>query len=286
MKKCYESLKGGHKLISVFWSPKEGSGTTSSMLLIGIILAWKLKKKVILLNTAFQNHDMEKYLIPVSHKNMGAIENTGVDVLLRSMRLRELNVQNIENSALSLYSGNLQVIPGTFKISEAEYCNDMMKFLPSILEELNNLYDYVLIDTPCGRNDVSEALKRKADRIIVNLSQCRHVIGEYFDQYHTESPELPGKQDNLYMIGSYDKDSAYNIKNLERLYKPLKKRITAVPYNTDLKDAISDAAVIEYLQKNINVEGENQNLIQELLKVSNQIIEKGGKKHDVSGADC
>lgn len=266
-------------MLTVFWSPKEGSGSTSNIALTGIMLAWQLRKKVIILNTSYKNHDLEKYLVSFTAKNLNILDNIGIDVLFRSVILRDLNKETLSNAAMCFYDDNLQVVSGTIKVNESEYQHDMEKKLPAILEEAKKDYDYVLVDAPSGYSGIGEQLKSCADKVVINLPQDKHVIDEYFKRYYLK------EKDVLYLIGMYDGESRYNLKNLEKLFKPLKSKIAAIPYNTDLKDAISESAIIKYLQKNIDVEGENLNLIQELLKVSNRIIKKEGKIEDESGVD-
>jgi cellulose biosynthesis protein BcsQ len=265
----------------MFWSPRDGSGVTTNMLITGIMLAWKERKKVALINAEIKNHDLEIYLIPINAKNSNILENTGIDVLTRSVLLNNLDINSIKNAAQSFYSDNLQIISGTLKTDMGDYRYDMMSPLVKIIEEMEKGYDHIFVSAPNGFNEVAENLKLVVDRVIVNLPQNKHEIEHYFKKYHTVMKE----KDLFFMVGNYDKDSKYNLRNLERLYKPLKNKITAIPYNTDLKDAISESSVIQYLQKNIDVEGENQSFINEVQRVSNLIIKRGGEIEDESGVD-
>ncbi len=248
----------------MFWSPVTGqSGTTSNLLVIAMMMAFVKKSKVLVINLQPANYSMERALL--STRYMEQMEGIGIDMLIRSLIINELNEETIKNASLNFFGEQLHIVPGTTK-DLLTFRRDILNLFPAILKKVDKLYDFVFVDAPSGFNDELQMLLYESDRMVINLPQYKPVIDDYFNgQPITENK-------SLYLIGKYDRNSRYNLKNLGRSIPYMKNKITAIPHNIGYLDSLSDAEVIKFLQKNyIEPMGENEIFLKEVEKAVNLI---------------
>lgn len=102
---------------------------------------------------------------------------------------------------------------------------------------------YTLID--CGsREDVqTEALLEKADLVVVNVRQTKHMLEHYFLTYGS----LPRR--SFFLIGSYYEDCWHNWRNLEQNYRIPRGQVGVIPYNQEFCEARSRGRLEQFMQK-------------------------------------
>jgi len=257
---------------TVYWSPLSGqSGTTSNIMATSIMSILKLKKKVLLINAQHDKHSMENALIGSGSLEM--LEDIGIDVLLRNMKINQVNADTIKNASISFFGEQLDYLPGTTK-EKNQFKKDMCQLFIRILDIANSLYDYVFIDIGSGMNEINKKIIDAADLVVVNLPQSRVPIESFIRE---ENPLGINKDKFIYLIGNYNCNSRYNIKNLVRSFHDFKGKIVAIPYNVEYLDAISDSEVIRFMQKNnIISHGKNKTFIKEVEKAVKLIEKKKG----------
>jgi hypothetical protein len=79
---------------------------------------------------------------------------------------------------------------------------------------------------------------------VVNLTQDINGIDHYFAKYHFPKDKV------VYLIGKYNKNSRYNINNLERSYQGIRHKTAVIPYNVEFMDSVLDGKLIPYIIKN------------------------------------
>jgi len=232
------------------------------------MMALTKKSKILLVNAQHQKYNMERALLS-TNGFMEHLEDIGIDVLFRNQMVNNITPDTIKNAAISYYSEHLHFIPGTTKGNLLQYNQNLKDLFPAIYETSEKIYDFVFIDAPDGYGEATQMLLNESDCIVVNLPPYKPVIDDYFNKYHLPSEKL------LYLIGRYDRNSRYNIRNLVRSFNSMRNKIAAVPYNVGFMDALSDAEIIRYLQKNyIEPVGDNEYFIKEVEKAGNLINKK------------
>ena len=256
----------------VYWSPLSGqSGTTSNIMATSIMSILKLKKKVLLINAQHDKHSMENALIGFMSSEM--LEDIGIDVLLRNMKINQVNADTIKNASFSFFGEQLDFLPGTTK-EKNQFEKDMLQSFNRILDIANSIYDYVFIDIGSGMNEINIKVIDVAEQVVVNLPQSRVPIESFMRE---DNPLTIHKDKFIYLIGNYNCNSRYNIKNLVRSFHDFKGKISAIPFNVDYLDAISDSEVIRFIQKNnIISHGKNKFFIKEVDKAVKLIGKKKG----------
>lgn len=228
--------------------------TTSNMVAIAVAVAMSHNRKCLLTQTHFNLNNLESVLIGKRENSREVFMDIGLDGLASVVKLRALDKATIENYSIPLMHKKLTLLPGTVGGNRKVFADDMGKTISMLLSEANKHYDMVFVDVNSGSDEVSKKILEQADVILVNLCQNRSVLDNYMPSWHPEGKNI------MYLIGSYDKDSSYNIHNLKLMYKYLSKDNTCViPYNTGFMDAQSDGGVIKYMKKNIAAKKEGSN---------------------------
>ncbi|WMJ87536.1 hypothetical protein [Anaerocolumna sp. MB42-C2] len=261
----------------VFWSPLAGhSGTTGSMLAIALLSCLKLKKSVYLLHNQFMDRSMEKAIFDAETSDM--YEDIGIDSLARNIKVSPLTEDIINDSSMSLYNNMIHILPGTTKENRYLFEKDISLTFPAIVNSINSFYDFIFINLAAGENEYSNKIMEDADIIVVTFAQDKNMIDKYFSGNH-----LP-EDKTLYLIGKYNCNSRYNLKNLERCYPLLRNKTEVIPYDVGFMDAMADGKVMQYILKNLfNYKGDNnQNFLKKINKAVDLLFANKKKAGEIT----
>jgi cellulose biosynthesis protein BcsQ len=256
--------------IYAFWSNVHGqSRTTSNMVAMAVVTALTENYSCLLMQTHFNLNNLESYLIGSRENSRDVFMDVGIDGLARSIKLEPLNKETIENYSIPLLNNRLTLLPGTTNGNRAIYHDEMAKTLNIIMKEADKYYDFIFIDINSGSDEISKMVLSQADLVVVNLCQNKSVLDNFFSAWQMKDRKI------MYLIGSYDKNSSYNIHNLKNLYKPFRKTAVAeIPYNTGFMDAQSDGNVIRFMNRNMAIKkmGENAYFMECVKKASEKLL--------------
>lgn len=231
----------------VFWSPVPGQGcVTSSLLAVATYLASSEKKKVSILSTNCTNHDMQLPFIGYEQEKVfvDAASRLGLDALFRSAKGERLTKEIIEDAALRL-SPRLAIfaMPSSGKVSVNE--TTLLETHDDIVTAVDKYNDFTLIDTRGGATRLNQKVLSMADVIVVCLNQNRSVFEAYFEQFKFSGKKL------FYLVGNYDRNQSFSMKNIRRRYKSLKSNNSAVIWhNSDFSDAMNEGKLFKWMNVN------------------------------------
>ncbi len=240
--------------VIAFWGNVHGQPrTTSNMVAVAIATALLHNRRCLLMQTHFNLNHLETYLIGNRENSRDVFLDIGIDGLARSIKLEPLMEKTIENYSIPLLNKKLALLPGTTSHNRDLYKNDMGRTLYIILKEAVRYYDYVFVDINSGSDQISEIVIKQSDLIAVNLCQNKSVLDDYFTTWQWKNKNI------MYLIGSYDKNSSYNINNLKNLYRPLRKSpVSEIPYSTGFMDAQSNGSVLKFMNKSMALRGKEE----------------------------
>lgn len=262
-------------MIIAFWSPTSGqAGTTSNLLATAVMSSALLQKNIFILHNHYSDLSLEKALLG-KNARQDLFEDIGLDFLLRNNKIPDLSESIINNAVISLFNSKIHLLPGTNKEYKEQFEAEMVEMTPAILGSVNQYYDLVFMDLAPGYGVPSQSLLKIADFIVVNLPQNIYSIDYYFAKYHFPQEKI------LYIIGKYNKDSRYNIKNLERSYHCIRHKTAVIPYNVEFMDHVQDGKLIQYISKNLIGSREKENLyfiskLREAAELLSKHIKKAG----------
>ena len=253
----------------VFWSNVHGqSGTSSNMLAVAMMNDLMYGNRSILLQTQFEMNQLEIPLLTERHREQIRNYNIGVDRLIQGIRSGMNAKQLLTSSCISLSKQCIDFLPSTNSKYREVYEKGMKENFKGILELAEACYEFVFIDASAGMNEFVEMIWDEADLIIINLCQNKRVLEDFFLRYHVNLDKM------LFLLGNYDSSSEWNLKNILKRVKGLKKEITfTIPYNTQFRDATSCAQLTEFFLQNIRCEKDDDNyeLISELTKLTHRL---------------
>ena len=116
------------------------------------------------------------------------------------------------------------------------------------------------------------AILQVSDAVVITFKQGLEEIEE-IKQLREQYPDKK-KTNIIFMMGKYDVDSKYNVKNITR-YLGEKNQVLTIPYNTLFFEASDEAGVPDLFlrfKKFLDPEDRNAFFIQEIKRASESII--------------
>ncbi|HHT97955.1 MAG TPA: hypothetical protein GXZ90_08700 [Clostridiales bacterium] len=212
----------------------------------------RYRKKVLLIN-ADNNSYIETALF--KQKDSSIFHDIGLDAYLRYMNTGKIDEKFIQDISFSFFKELFHFLPCSNK-SIAEYKTNLLNSEFENFKLLEEYYDYIFVDLPNGNNKVAEYFLKNSDSNIINITQSKHI----FDKINNNYIDLFDLNNNSrFIIGAYDKDSIYNIKNIIKLMPSLNKKLAVIPYNIEFMDSISNSKIMRFLQ-NINLSEDDSSI--------------------------
>lgn len=257
-------------MIVMYYSNVHGqAGTSTNMLVTSMMADILYRKKSILLQTQFRLNQLEISLLGKEARHEILEYESGIDALMKGIKAGRNTKELLETCCISLQGSKVDFLPGTNSKNKELYEQEILKQFHDILSLVKNIYEIVYVDIGYVPYDIAGMLLKEADLVAVNLSQNLRVLNDFFNNFNAG-------ENVIYIIGNYDKRSSLNIRNLMGRYKKLKREnCFTIPYNTELRDAISDAGMVSFFYRNMTDDREDEcyGLISEVRKLAEKIID-------------
>jgi len=245
----------------VFWSPLHGQGQTSNLHAMAFIMSLLYKKKVLIMQTHILKNNLEGPLVGTNvgkHKSEynEFFQDIGLDAAVTYSLMNQLTPYMLESCCITFPETSLLLLPGTETKNKETFERDIGKSVSKLVNDADKCVDLVLIDVNSGNDKLSVRLMETADLIVINLTQRRYVLDNYFSEYGNLL--FNNNKKAFYLLGLYDDNSTYNINNCRVKYgKHIRKENSGVvPYCTKYLDAQNKCDVIDFfkdgLKNNIN----------------------------------
>lgn len=263
-----------------FWSNGRGeTGKTASIAAITTYLAIQHNYKILILDTKYNDYSyqdcywQEDKTISLIHKHDAKTNiASGITGLSKAILSNKTSPEIITNYTRIVFKDRLEILTET-DTEKSEY-ETHKKVFKDIAKIASRYYDLVFIDIDSNLDEyIKNSLLEISDLIVPNLSQKLRQINDY----------LKVKEENMIfqdksimpIIGIYDKNSKYTIKNVSRYMKE-KEAICAIPYNTLFFEACNEGTVDDFFIKfrKINPKDKNALFIEEVKRAAERIIYK------------
>lgn len=231
-----------------FWSSYHQQGTTSNIIATGLYIALKYRLSILMTQNHFDRSVLESAFIDKSYINHNLLDfsDTGLDALIRFIKFNKIEKDDISSYTTTILKGRLDLLIGTRSSNWDIYQNNLNDTMQLIIQSANSYYDLVFIDTAPGQNNSSQTIIQNSDLVVINLSQNPNTI-EYFLENYSEY-----KEKALFLIGKYDYNSRYNIKNLKRRFNI--NNILSIPYCIGFADACIESRIVDFFIRNIDID--------------------------------
>lgn len=239
----------------VFWSPLHGQGQTSNLHIISIVMSLIHKKRVLMMQTCMSMNNLEEPLIgkciePLGLEDSSYFQDIGLDAAVMYSRMNMLMANTLESCCVTFPNTSLLLLPGTETKNRETFERDICSVISKMILHAEDSVDIVMIDSDCGKDDLSIKLMSSADVIVINLTQRKYVLNKFFLEYG----EMLNKYNNVFFLfGNYDRDSGYNINNCLRKYRKYinKNNTGTIPYCTKYMDAQNDCDILDMAREGL-----------------------------------
>lgn len=263
-----------------FWGVQHGLGVTSNTAAIAALIGLEYDLRSLISQPQWSDSTLERSFsktINQYNRRFLEVSGTGLDALERAVRSSKLERETIKNHSLMIERDRLDLLSGSEKSDKTlfERSNELFNI---VFQRAQEYYDALLLDVHSGLNSPSIVdTLRNSDLIVVCLNQNINVLDKYFLNYYKSLPEEVRRIPQLILIGQYDPDSKYKVRNIAAKYK-FKCRIAAIPYNTSFRDHFNDGDVKGFFARNGSVSSTHENyyFIHEVRKVTELILTEIG----------
>ncbi len=213
-----------------FWSGQDGCGTTSSMAAIASVCASAWHMKTILLQSRNQKSDL--------NQKLGTAWRTGTGC---SAHQPEAEIQDMpkRGSLVTVRKGRMYYLPQEEYRKKRSYSDAFREGMCRLIRSAEQHSDITFTDCGSGDDALSEEILSRADAVVVNLTQERRNLDNYFQGRHVFGEHV------IYLVNAYHPQSAYNRQNLNRIYRLGKEELAVIPHSQFFRHA-SDNGMTEY----------------------------------------
>lgn len=242
-------------VVSFWGNNTKETGQTLSVVALGTEMAIDHNNKILIVSTGFNETTMEDCfwekkknngIIPENGVKTGEIAN-GFEGLIKVIQSNRTSSNIIRDYAKVVFKSRLDVLPAPTTRNPKMY-NTITSYYKDVLKFANKEYDLVLVDVD-KRISVEDksAILQVSDAVMITFKQGLEEIEE-IKQLREQYPDKK-KTNIMFMMGKYDFDSKYNVKNITRMLKETKE-ISAVPYNIGFYEASMEGKVADFFLNN------------------------------------
>ena len=258
------------------------TGQTMSLAATAAYMAIEHNYKILVISTDFNDLSLEncfweydkiRKASTIKEDEKVGIES-GIEGLIKALISNRTSNEIIRNYSRIVLKDRLDILLAPTTKVYQEYIQ-IAESYTDILQTAKRYYDLIFVDLSkkMPRKVAAEILKL-SDILVINMTQRLKTINDFMELRETN--DFYQRKNVMLLMGRYDKNSKYNIKNVTRYLKE-KKMISVVPYNTLYLEAASEGGIIEFMLKAKNVTDEldsNNIFIKELKKLDENIIFK------------
>ena len=258
------------------------TGQTMSLAATAAYMAIEHNYKILVISTDFNDLSLEncfweydkiRKASTIKKDEKVGIES-GIEGLIKALISNRTSNEIIRNYSRIVLKDRLDILLAPTTKVYQEYIQ-IAESYTDILQTAKRYYDLIFVDLSkkMPRKVAAEILKL-SDILVINMTQRLKTINDFMELRETN--DFYQRKNVMLLMGRYDKNSKYNIKNVTRYLKE-KKMISVVPYNTLYLEAASEGGIIEFMLKAKNVTDEldsNNIFIKELKKLDENIIFK------------
>lgn len=267
--------------VITFWNNgKEQTGKTLSVAAVATFMAIEHNFKILVISTGYKDKTLDNCFWedkPAKKRSLGLFgPNTAIDMedgisgLNKIIRSNKLVPENITNYTKVIFKGRLEILQ-TYKGGKAGY-EEIVTNYPDVITLASKFYDMVFVDLDAEmQQEIKDQIISQSDLIVASMTQRLSSVNQFL-KVREEIDVLKSKK-TLVLVGKYDRESKYTIKNITR-YMGEKNKVLTVPYNILFFEASEEANVADLFLKLRKADQEDNNgfFLSEVKRVSENIM--------------
>lgn len=251
--------------IVTFWSNgEEQTGKTLSIAAVATYLSIEHNKRILIVSTGHNDKTLDncfwkerkiKRNLGIFGPNTNIAMDEGIVGLTKIINSNKLSPENITNYTKIVFKDRLEILQ-SFKGERTDY-ERLKQVYSDIINLANNYYDLVLVDLDRElEQEISETILGNSNLIVANISQRLSSIDRFIEL--REQMQFLNTNKTLILVGRYDKNSKYTIKNMTR-YMGEKNKVSTIPYNTLFFETSEEAKVPDLFLRIRNIDEDDIN---------------------------
>lgn len=257
----------------VFWSEEKDCGTTSNMLAAATMTALRYAYRILLISA---DKSVCDFMTNYTKKDKTIVREDcayyvldGMDYLLTAAKYGKLTADHIEEAVKTIIKGRLFCLPQGARLLCDYYPNETKRALDQVIGLSEQTMDLVFIDCGTDGGEWTKEQMKQADLVVVNFKHSPHSLTHFFTDQKNISKKM------IYFIGSYQKESVYNKKNIHRIYRIEPEKLGVIPYNPEFEFVCREGKLDKYMKgkRNLPVTGMRQYFFEELERAVQILIQ-------------
>lgn len=269
-------------IISFFNNSRREAGNTLSSIALATQMAIEHNMKILLLSTSFKDETIKESFINEDKSIKKIFKNTqpkinqaGIEGLDRIIRSNKMSKDIVRDYTEVVLKDRLELLLGLGKNHEKSY-EDIQEDYEKIVLLANQYYDMVIVDIDRELSEeVKKAILSHSDVIILTAIQTAKEM-DYLSKIYEKEDWNIKKQNSIIVLGKYNNNTKYNVKNISRNIFRQKQLLNTIPYNNLFFEAVQEANVIDLFINLLRVKDKDENyeFIHEVKRLSEDIQNK------------
>ena len=259
-----------------FWSNARGKCSTSSNLAcIGVMNSILYKKEAVIFENHINVSGVSNYLEKKDNTNFLRerrlyFNNVGMEALIKKLYMIGTGKDIGRSYALGYADNYLYYVPTDGIVNSDVFTYELNNSVADMMDRLEEEFGCVFADASGENNLSTKIILEQADRIVVNLSQDRRIIDDFFEKFSAIAHKC------VFLISNYEPSVQIRDDYLIKKYKIKRERIGIIPYSFELRDALLQGKLVEYISRNLECKRKDDNFyfINELKKSCALVMEE------------
>lgn len=233
-----------------FWSNVRGkTGVTTNLGCISTMTALSRQGRSVLLENHYSIRGLGDILLPAERNTElreygGYFSHSGIEYVMKRMYSGEPGEKLIHQTAVPLLFTTMLYLPQGRIVNREVFDYEFHLVQEEMFQILDQMADYVFVDTETNRNLSSRVLLSEADLVVVNLDQEPEHLKDFFENYSSIQDKA------VYVIGNYKSELPWNLNKICKEYAIPGDKIGIVPYHMGLEDAMLQGRLLQFLNCN------------------------------------
>lgn len=265
-----------------FWSDNPWqSGLVGNLVGIAYITAAEYAYQSLIIQTRFACPDLDFALIPAFERDRiredySYYYQSGLDAVLNEAALQIEDKERFRTHVIEIIKDKLFYLPGTNKNNQEIYEHSLYTNLSYIMKIIHSFCDITFMDVRDTETITAKQIIERSDIFVVNV--CQNPIS----LLRLSSIDAGLQEKTVFLVGQYDAESKYHIRNIRRKFQISKDNIHAIPYNVRFQDALSEGHAVQFLEQNLECRKTDFNypFMHELKAATDFILAKAAEKRE------
>ena len=171
--------------------------------------------------------------------------NIGMESLFKKLYTINKDRSIGRGYALSYVDKHLFYVPTGGIVNSEVYTYELNNSVVDMMERLEKEFGCVMADTSGDNNISTKVILDQADKIVVNLSQDKNIIDNFFNNFSSIVHKC------VFIISNYEPSGQIKDDYLVKKHGVKREKIGVIPYSFELRDALFQGKLVEYISRNM-----------------------------------